>query len=82
MKKNDWTIIIFVAVFSSIVAFFAAGALINPESEPLEVEVVEPITAEFGTLDSDYFNDNSINPTQLIRIGDDEGNVSPFRPSN
>lgn len=83
MKKKDLPVLLIVIGVSALISFFVSGALFgSPETEPQEAEVVEAITDEFSELDDDYYNDKSINPTQLIRIGDEEGNVSPFGQSD
>lgn len=82
MKQKDLTIIIFAIGLSAILSFFLSGFIVgDPESEPQSVEVVEPISSDFNELDEDYFNQDSINPTRLIKIGDGGGNTSPFRQS-
>lgn len=83
MKKKDLPLLIAVIGVSALVSFFVSGFLFgSPETEPQQAEVVEAITDEFADLDEDYYNDESVNPTQLIRIGDEEGNVSPFGQSD
>ena len=83
MKKKDFTLIIVVVFISAVVSFFVSAAIFgSPESEPQEAEVVDVITSDFTEPGDKYFNEESVNPTQLIRIGDDEGNISPFGQSN
>jgi hypothetical protein len=48
-----------------------------PQDQQAEVEVIEPITAEFTQPDKRYFNEKSVNPTQPIRIGENQ-NQQPF----
>ncbi len=82
MKKQDLTLIVVVVIISAIVSFFASSYIFgDPQQDPVTVETAQPITAEFPALDQDFFNENSFNPTQLIRIGDDS-NVTPFRQSD
>lgn len=79
MKQKDITLIIVVVIFSSIFAFLLSSMFIgSPETQPQRAETVEPITAEFNEPDNRYFNREAINPTQLIRIGGQGGNQSPF----
>lgn len=81
MKKKDIILIVFVVGFSAILSFFLSGLIVgDPASEPLSVERVEPITSEFNAPSDEFFNEEAVNPTQLIRIGDG-GNVSPFSQS-
>lgn len=82
MKKKDLTLLGVVVVISAVFSFFISGWLIgSPDTEPQEAEVVEAITDEFTPPSNQFFNEDSINPTQLIRIGDGEGNVTPFGQS-
>lgn len=78
MKQKDIALIIVIAFISGIISFFVSGRLFsNPNNRKADVEVVEPISAEFTPIDQRYFNKNSINPTQLIQIGN-QNNQQPF----
>lgn len=78
MKQKDIVLIIVVVFFAGIVSvvvsklFFTSGA-----NRSLEAEVVQPISADFQPPDKQVFNDKAINPTELIRIGDNN-NKKPF----
>ncbi len=79
MKKKDRNTIIIVVMISAFVSFFTARVLIkSPNERRTSVEVVEPISAEFNRPDSSVFNETAINPTQLIKIGEN-ANPAPFR---
>ncbi len=83
MKKQDITLIVVVVIISAVVSFFASSFIFgDPEQDPVSVETTRPISSDFPDLDEDYFNEDSFNPTQLIRIGDDEGNIAPFGQSD
>jgi hypothetical protein len=78
MKQKDVILIVIVAFVSAILAFVISNTFINsPKNRSTTAEVVEPIVADFPSPDKRYFNENSINPTQLIRIGENT-NPSPF----
>ncbi len=78
MKSKDVAIIIVVAFFSAIFAFIISNMLLaSPNNLQTEVEVVEPISAEFRKADDRYFNEAAINPTQQIRIKENQ-NQDPF----
>lgn len=78
MKQKDIAVIVFIIGLSAIVSYFLSNAIIAPpKSRKQNVEVVEPISADFSTPDAKYFNKNSINPTQTIQIGNDS-NSKPF----
>lgn len=78
MKKKDITIIIVICVISGVFSLVLSNVLIgSPKKHQQTVEKVEPISADFKTPDGRYFNSNSIDPTQLIKIGENT-NQSPF----
>ena len=78
MKSKDWGAVLLVVLFAGIVSFFVSNLIIgNKNTLKLKVEVVEPISADFPLPNTKYFNDDSLNPTQEIKIGEDNNN-SPF----
>lgn len=83
MKQKDIAVIIVAVFVSGILSYFISSALFaSPEDLKTEVEVVQPITADFPKPDERYFNSESINPTQTITIGNDQ-NQQPFQnPDN
>lgn len=79
MKQKDLAMIILIAGVSAILAFFVSKMFIASDQKlQSEVEVVEPITAEFATPSNKYFNDQSLNPTRLIQIEENQ-NQNPFQ---
>lgn len=78
MKQNDIILVIVVVFISAVASFFISNLVFgSPEENRVKVEVVEPISAEFAEVDTRYFNTKSINPTQLIQIGQGD-NQQPF----
>ena len=78
MKQKDIAIILVIIFISGVGSFLLSNKLFTiPADQQVEVEVVEPITADFSEPDDRYFNNKSINPTQTIKIGDDQ-NKQPF----
>lgn len=78
MKTKDWITIAVIVVFSTVLSFVICNALIGGKKiGHQKVEVVSPITDEFNLPDQKYFNKDSVNPTQLIQIGNDT-NQTPF----
>lgn len=81
MKQKDILLIVVVVfisgVFSLILSNFLFG---SPAKRQEQVEVVEPISAEFNEPEKDnkYFNSEALDPTQIIRIGDNN-NSDPFK---
>lgn len=78
MKQNDIILIIVMVFVGGVLSFFISSALItSPKNRKEKVETVQAISSEFKQPDSKYFNSNSFDPTQLIRIGDNSNN-QPF----
>lgn len=81
MKKKDLPLIIVVAAVSAVFSLLLSNVLISsPKNRKQQVEVVSPITNDFQQVDQKYFNANSVDPTQLIQIGDNN-NQQPFNGS-
>jgi hypothetical protein len=78
MKQKDIAIIVIVVIVSGLASFFLSNKLFAiPNDQRAEVEVIDPITADFPQPDERYFNSKSVDPTQSIKIGDNE-NPKPF----
>jgi ABC-type cobalt transport system substrate-binding protein len=78
MKQKDVALIILVIFFSVVISFFVSKLIFTSASQrSLTAEVVEPIDPNFQQPDNAFFNPKSINPTQLIKIGDSKNN-QPF----
>lgn len=78
-KKEIYLIIVFVAI-TSLVSYLGAGFIFKTRVLSSKVETVEAINSEFPSPDKTYFNDQALNPTQLIKIG--ETNPRPFNPGS
>lgn len=78
MKRKDFLLIGMVIVISIVFALVLSSLLIgSPQSHQQEAEVVQAITDTFPPPDKKYFNDQSVNPTKVITIGDN-ANPAPF----
>ena len=77
MKQKDIALIVVVAVISIVVATLASNVLIGSGGRQQEAEVVDAISATFESPSQDYFNSQSVDPTQIIRIGEN-ANPTPF----
>jgi hypothetical protein len=78
MKKNDLGIIIAVAVFAGIFSLVLSSFIFTPKStKDLKAQKIDSIESAFQQPDKRYFNGESINPTQIIQIGDSP-NTQPF----
>ena len=78
MKQQDIALIIVVVFISGVLSLVVSNTFISPPERTEEAAVVEPITTEFSEPSELYFNEQSINPTQTIRI-DDSQNPNPFQ---
>lgn len=78
MKQKDIALIIVIAFFSAIISFVISGKIfVTPANRQQKVEVVDKITNDFTPPSSKYFNADSIDPTQLVTIGNNN-NQTPF----
>ena len=78
MKQKDLVTIGVIVFVSAVLSFIVSQLFITtPKNRTATVEVVQPITPSFPQPDAKYFNTSSIDPTQLIKIGDNS-NSKPF----
>lgn len=81
MKQKDMAMILLVVSFAGICSFFVSKLIFTGgANRNIPVEIVQPITTEFDPGDARYskfFNEDALNPTMLIRIGD-TNNKKPF----
>ncbi len=78
MKQKDVILIIVIAFVSAVLSLVLSNMLFaSPKNRQQTIEIVDPITADFPSPDNKYFNNNSIDPTQLIQIGNNN-NQTPF----
>jgi len=78
MKRKDIGLILVIAIISAVLSIILSNILIvTPKNRQQKVEVVKPIMSDFQKLPGKYFNDKALDPTQLIRIGQDK-NDKPF----
>lgn len=78
MKQKDYLLIVVVVIITGVTSFIASNFLISsPKNRQEKVEVVGKITDEFVEPNPKYFNDQSVNPTRTIQIGDSQ-NPQPF----
>lgn len=79
MKQKDIALIIVIAAISGFASYFISHLIFaKPANRQQKVEVVDVITDVFPTLNHKYFNSDSIDPTQLIQVGDGN-NPNPFK---
>lgn len=82
MKQKDLALIAVIIFISVVVSLFVSKNVIVPSNNrKQQVSVVQPITSDFPKPSSQYFNSSSIDPTQLIVIGQN-ANSNPFNSSS
>lgn len=77
MKQKDIFLIVVIMIISAVFSAVLSSIFFAPPKKDQKVETVDRLSAVFAPPDSKYFNDKSINPTQLIKIGDST-NTTPF----
>lgn len=77
MKQQDLAIIILAGFISAGLAFGVTSMLFKPSAQKITVEKVEQIQSQFNEPDKKVFNEQAVNPTQLIQIGDGSS-ANPF----
>lgn len=78
MKKNDLGVMVAVAIFAVVFSLILSNLLFTPKStKGLKAQKIDAIQSAFQKPDKKFFNSDSINPTQLIQIGDSP-NAQPF----
>lgn len=69
MKSKDIALIAVIAIISGAISIFLSNTLFtSPDSRSTEVEVVTPLQSEFVRPPQQFYNNESINPTQTIQI--------------
>lgn len=78
MKKADWALIILIVAVVGIAGYFAVNAIVPPPNKDLEkVETATQILPGIAPPSPTVFNEDAINPTVKVRIGD-QGDQQPF----
>ena len=78
MKQKDIAVIVAVAGISTIIAFVIGNiAFGSPKHRQIEVQSIDSISSDFPVADQKYFNSQSIDSTQTVKIGTST-NPKPF----
>jgi len=77
LKKNDFYTLLVIIVIASTFSVILSRLLFKVETSKTKVEVVKKIDDNFPLPPPEYFNSDSLNPTQLIKIDSGE-NQKPF----
>jgi hypothetical protein len=81
MKQKDLATILIVVFVSAVISLFVSKAIFaSPKNRQQQVEVIQPITADFPKPDEHYFNSQAFDPTKQITIGQNS-NPDPFSGS-
>ena len=79
MKQKDLALIAVIVVVSAVISLILSNMLFaSPKNRKQQVEVVQPITADFPQPDSKYFNKDAFDPTRNITISQNQ-NTQPFK---
>lgn len=84
MKRQSLMIVIVVAIISATISAIISSALFgSPQKNPIKVPSVQKISSSFPVPQTDdtykkFFNDQALDPTQLIQIGG-SNNTAPFQ---
>ena len=73
MKRTDIAMIIFIASISVLVSYFVARSVLGDvKSEAVTVKTADPITSDVNPPDERIFNEDAVNPTVEVFIGEGE----------
>ncbi|MBP6924905.1 hypothetical protein KBE46_00705 [Candidatus Saccharibacteria bacterium] len=72
MKKTDIAMLVLIAGASVLVSSIALNSILgDPSEKTRDIQVTDTISNSFTEPSSDIFNDEAINPTVQIVIGED-----------
>ena len=79
LEKKDIASLVLLVIVSFLLSFFIANAVIStPEDRSEQVLEVAEFEPNFPSIDPRIYNENSVNPTEDIQIGD-SFTPNPFR---
>lgn len=82
MKQKDYALLIVIVFVSGILSFFISNRIfVTPSNRQQKVQVVDVIDSNFEKPSEKYFNENSIDPAQLVQIAANN-NQNPFNTPN
>lgn len=71
MKQKDIALIVIVAVVAGVFSIVITSTVfVGKKGKELKAETVSSISSEFKQPDKNVFNQDALNPTQLIQIGE------------
>jgi len=81
LKQSEIATIILVAALALGASFFLANLIISPGERKQDVLKVQAIDTSFPEIDDSIFPDKGLNPTQQVRIGENNPDA-PFQQSD
>ena len=77
MKSKDIFSLVIIACIAAVFSMFISGKIFGGSKHDLTAAQVQPIESSFPDIKNDasyksVFNNNALNPTQLIQIGNDQ----------
>lgn len=83
MKQKDITNIVVIVIIAGAFSLIVSNLILSPRIKRDKAEVVVAISPDMPNVKSDpayssFYNTKALNPTQTIRIGDQQ-NQDPFR---
>jgi len=81
LKQSEIATIILVAALALGASFFIANAVISPGERKQDVLSVQAIDTNFPEIDESIFPKDGLNPTQQVRIGENNPDA-PFQQSD
>ncbi|MFO0920572.1 MAG: hypothetical protein U0451_02765 [Candidatus Saccharimonadales bacterium] len=71
MKSKDLVALSVIVVIAGVISYFVSKQIfVKKNDTKQQVKVVETIETKFDPPSKQYFNNQSVNPTQPIQIGD------------
>jgi hypothetical protein len=78
MKQKDIALIVVIAFISAIASFVISNKIfVTPSNRQQQVAKIDVINSDFQTPSNKYFNNKSVDPAQLVQIGENN-NQNPF----
>lgn len=82
MKQKDFALVAVIIILSAVISVVVSNIFLgSSKKRQQKVEVVDQIQTDFEQPDPKYFNENAIDPTKLITIGENPNNT-PFKDNN
>lgn len=83
MQRKDLNTVVVIVIVAGSISLVFSNLVLKPRVKREKVETVQAVSAEMPNVKNDkayssFYNSNALNPTQTIRIGDQQ-NQDPFR---